>query len=84
MPKIKSSRLCTMLGCTKKHAAKGYCSVHYMRWHKYDDPYYTKRIPLPKGYWFGTTCLLQCENNVLAKGLCPIHYARVHRLKMKN
>ena len=33
-----AKRKCNVIGCEKKHDAKGFCSVHYQRNKKYGDP----------------------------------------------
>lgn len=32
------SRICSVQGCGKRHSGRGYCAVHYQRWHRYGDP----------------------------------------------
>jgi hypothetical protein len=44
---------CNAQPCDRPQSAKGFCAVHYQRWHKYGDPYVVKinrgnRTPRPK------------------------------------
>ncbi|TPJ76889.1 Lrp/AsnC family transcriptional regulator [Mesorhizobium sp. B2-6-3] len=32
------SRLCSILGCGKRHLARGWCRAHYLRWFRHGDP----------------------------------------------
>lgn len=30
--------ICTINGCEKPHASKGWCQIHFMRWYRHGDP----------------------------------------------
>jgi hypothetical protein len=58
-------RICSVEGCERKHAAKGYCAVHYLRNEKYGDPHIrpltrwetieSRIMPVPEcGCWLWT------------------------------
>ena len=32
------SPICSVPGCGKRHSGRGYCAVHYQRWHRHGDP----------------------------------------------
>lgn len=36
---------CSVQDCSKESSKKGFCSIHYSRWHRYGDPLVTKKIP---------------------------------------
>ena len=38
-------RICSIVGCGKKHKAKGYCNTHYISFHRYGDPLINKYAP---------------------------------------
>ncbi len=61
---------CTLEGCHKAHAAKGYCHGHYKRFLKYGDPK-SSAPRRPPG------CSVQgCEGVNRALGYCTTHYQR--------
>lgn len=41
-------RRCEIEGCENKHAARGYCKMHHLRWWKYGSPH-TRRIVILHG-----------------------------------
>src|SRR5262245_18155974 len=70
-------RRCSVEGCEREHAARGYCRAQWKRWKRYGDPL-GAFTPTPKEPVF---CLAQnCPKPVQAKGLCAMHYYRVHTL----
>lgn len=65
MPKI-----CSIDGCDKPVRARGYCSVHYGRWHDHGDAEY-KRPHM----WEGKICSVEgCEKKAYCRGYCVNHY----------
>ena len=70
----KPIRTCSVEGCEGKHAAKGYCKLHYNHWLRYGQPG-RKRNWNP-----GATCSVEgCEKPAKALTYCGAHYARVRR-----
>src|SRR5699024_5243090 len=39
-----SYRQCSVEGCDRPYRAKGYCQLHYQRWHKWGDPLIVKHV----------------------------------------
>lgn len=35
---IVRGRSCSIAGCGRDHYGRGWCGVHYMRWHRHGDP----------------------------------------------
>ncbi len=67
MPK---SRLCSVSGCGKQHAAKGFCFHHYYAWKTHGDPLVQKRL-VPD------TCTIEgCDKPHKGNGLCGMHLQR--------
>ena len=75
-------KLCTIAGCGRKHAARGWCAMHYARWRKYNDPGGAEAwIASPAE----SVCAAStCQRPAVAKGLCGTHYARAKRLGDPN
>jgi len=50
-PKSRRTRPdhCTIEGCWKPVNSRGWCSMHYERWRKYDDPFYVQPKFVPSG-----------------------------------
>lgn len=44
-----SRGLCTIEGCTKPIASRGWCGMHRARWRRYGDPLFTKTAPEGEG-----------------------------------
>lgn len=70
-------RICSVDGCEKPTWARGWCGMHYRRWHTHGDvggaqphhaPGVVKRCSV-KG----------CDGENAGRGLCPKHYYRVKR-----
>ena len=40
---------CAVTGCEQPYRAKGYCLLHYTRWHRHGDPLMVKPSGTPKG-----------------------------------
>lgn len=67
---------CAVDGCERRHMAKGYCRMHYLRVRSYGDPgeAETKR---PRG---GAVCTVDtCDEPVTGRGFCTMHYMRVKK-----
>jgi hypothetical protein len=62
---------CTLDGCERPHASKGFCAAHYMRWRMDND----MAPPIRKRGTERAPCSLEgCERKSKAKGLCNKHY----------
>lgn len=65
-------RICSVTGCSKKHLARGYCTLHYQRWshgRAMDAP------PHEKGLY--AICTVDgCGRPHTSKGLCSLHWQR--------
>lgn len=67
-------RKCSIDGCERTKAAKGYCGMHYMRIKRYSDSEIINKPGLPPKY---IECIISdCTNKPKAHGLCPKHYER--------
>lgn len=71
-----ADRICSIAGCQRKHAARGYCDFHLLRLRRgisFDQP--MREI--------GTEfCTVEgCQRKHLAKGLCSLHYQRQQKGK---
>lgn len=65
-------RVCSVDGCEGKHAARGYCRMHYNHWLRYGQP---GRI---RNWNPGGTCSVDgCEKPAHARNYCGTHYMRV-------
>jgi hypothetical protein len=47
---MKSTKTCSIDGCRKKIAARGWCQTHYTRWWKYGSPDALKTRPRGEGH----------------------------------
>lgn len=68
MPAKKKNRKCSVDGCVRKHAANGFCLMHYKRVQKTGSPNYS---------WGGkvvSRCCKFCDRVVVAKEMCFRHY----------
>jgi len=81
-------KFCTIADCEKPHQAKGFCEMHYRRWHRRGDP--LKRLspgrtPQPKphkakGGRKKRGCDIEnCERPHRRNGLCSMHANRLRR-----
>lgn len=70
----KPIRTCSVEGCDEKHAARGYCKIHYNHWLRHGKPGRTRN-------WNpGGMCSVEgCGKPLKAQGYCSVHYARVRR-----
>lgn len=67
------NKTCSVEECGRKHAAHGFCLMHYKRIQKYGSPEYSwggKAVGRPCQY---------CDRPVVAKELCMRHYQMLHR-----
>jgi len=67
---------CTVEGCDKPHASRGYCSMHYTRLRNHGDVNYTQlsRADNPR------FCSIEgCNRVYVAKGYCKLHYYGLKR-----
>jgi hypothetical protein len=65
----KRVRPCGVAGCTRRHDAKGFCSLHYQRWKAHGDPLKTVRSR-------GVCSVDGCERPHAARTWCSVHYYR--------
>lgn len=65
--------LCTIENCGRKHAAHGFCLMHYKRFKKNGTPEYRWG-----GKVVGRACE-HCDRAVAARGMCMRHYQMWHR-----
>ena len=65
-------RVCTIDGCERQVARRGYCNAHYIRVRRYGEPGPAEVKRYPRR----TTCSVDgCLRPHDARGLCGIHYA---------
>lgn len=70
-------RGCTVPGCERDYACKGYCNLHYLRWLKYGDPDFAVRVRDPHP---PEVCTVpDCHGKHVAKGFCWRHYKQMER-----
>lgn len=68
-----SDRTCSVAGCDRDVAARGWCTLHYGRWKKHGDPLVTKTA------WSrnGPLCaVVECTRGAVRRGWCDPHYRR--------
>lgn len=66
---------CKINNCDRPHLARGFCSAHYERWHKYGDPLGGAKFRKPRSP--NIECQVEgCHKRHKTMGLCPMHYQR--------
>lgn len=64
-------RTCSVKGCNGKHEAKGFCTMHYVKFKIHGDPLYVTPVKL---------CSIKgCEKKYHSKGFCQKHCNRFKR-----
>lgn len=68
-------RKCTVLGCDRRHQARGYCPAHYLQWYKHGEvipnrPFTKSRFGKENGRWMGGK-ITNPDGRVLI--YCPNH-----------
>lgn len=73
----KPGRVCSVEGCGRPHASKGYCTMHYSRLRTLGVP----GEPTPRKHPQGTVmCSVdECVRAATTKGLCELHRRRLER-----
>lgn len=72
MSPVNVGQLCSVEGCEKPAASKGYCNSHYGKLHRYGDPL---RGRAPSNV--GKTCSVEgCNRPARVRGWCSAHYSR--------
>jgi len=67
---------CTVEGCRRKRASRGYCWMHYSRLQRSGDVGSPEPTRLPRP----SKCAVEgCLRRVSAKSMCHMHYSRVRR-----
>lgn len=64
---------CSVDGCSAVPIARGYCSKHYSRWHRFGDP---EREPTRRSR-AGSCSVDGCDSAIRTRSLCSVHYQRV-------
>lgn len=65
-----ASKVCSVPGCGREHAARGWCKGHWRRWRLYGNPEVDMR-PVR-----GVCSIPSCGRKCYGHGLCAAHYAR--------
>lgn len=73
-------RVCAVEGCEREYLAKGYCKLHWRRWHDHGDPHKILRSATTEmGIAITEGCLVEgCEERHYGKGYCKTHWTRWH------
>lgn len=62
-------RQCSIEGCVQPAKSRGWCGMHYNRWHKHGDPLRERRPQPP--------CSIDdCDRPAFTRGWCELHYSR--------
>lgn len=73
----RSPRTCSVTGCGRTHAARGWCKSHHQRWQKHGDVLANVPIRAYASSMRATTCSVDdCERTPAAHGWCKSHYDR--------
>lgn len=71
-----SKATCSVTGCGKTVLARGWCNLHYKRWHQTGDPGLPGLTRLPDH----SPCRVDgCERPNFANGFCELHRGRVRQ-----
>ena len=73
------SKICTVEGCGRDHACRGWCMTHYMRWRLSGDA--RPEMPVNVHYQNKVCSVEGCERKMVARGWCRMHYVRWRRLR---
>jgi hypothetical protein len=65
-------KVCSITGCEKKVAARGWCGAHWLRWRKYADPLGSA----PRAIRPETCIITNCDKPTHARDWCSMHYNR--------
>lgn len=65
-------RTCSIAGCTRPHAARGYCRPHWKRWQRHGA---ATAGGAERKRQAATCSMLGCAKPTHALGLCDAHYA---------
>ena len=69
-----TDRTCSVDGCGKPHAAKGFCYSHWERWKRHGDPLAGKKANRGK-----SCCVDGCSNPAHSREMCKGHYQRWYK-----
>ncbi len=73
---VKAHVECTVQDCHNRQIARGWCSAHYSRWHRFGDAEHPVAEPTIDS-WHGADCHAEgCRQRIVARGYCPTHYRR--------
>jgi hypothetical protein len=74
----KVIKKCKINDCDNKSYCQEYCTMHYIRFIKYDDPLTVKRV---QNHSRDSICVVAgCDKPHLAMGYCNVHYKKLRRL----
>ncbi len=68
---MANKRICSIDGCDKPVKSRGWCHMHYMRWHSHGD------TSLGAFKARGSCSAEGCNRPHFAKGYCSAHYGRL-------
>lgn len=69
--------MCTVVDCSNKVNARGWCSNHYRAWRKFGDPLGVS--DKHKASFVKICTIKECGRPKKSKGLCSMHAQRLHR-----